>query len=43
MKRFLFLNDARQLLAFSIHRNGTNLPDIRLSRGDLSMITAIST
>jgi len=27
MKRFLFLNDTRQLLAFSIHRNGTNLPD----------------
>ena len=27
MKRFLFLNDAQQLLAFSIHRNGTNLPD----------------
>ena len=27
MKRFLFLNDARQLLAFSIHVKGTNLPD----------------
>ena len=26
MKRLLFLNDTRQLLAFSIHRNGTNLP-----------------
>ena len=27
IKRFLFLNDTRQLLAFSIHRNGANLPD----------------
>ena len=27
MKRFLFLNEARQLLAFSIHASGTNLPD----------------
>ena len=27
MKRFLFLNDTRQLLAFSIHVKGTNLPD----------------
>jgi len=26
MKRFLFLNDTRQLLAFSTHRSGTNLP-----------------
>lgn len=28
MKRFLFLNDAQQLLAFSIHPSGTNLPDL---------------
>ena len=27
MRRFLFLNGTSQLLAFSIHRNGTNLPD----------------
>jgi hypothetical protein len=30
MKRFLFLNPARQLLAFSIHASGTNLPDFSL-------------
>jgi hypothetical protein len=30
VKRFLFLNDARQLLAFSIHPSGTNLPDFPL-------------
>jgi hypothetical protein len=30
MKRFLFLNPARQLLAFSIHPSGTNLPDLPL-------------
>jgi hypothetical protein len=30
VKRFLFLNDARQLLAFSIHPSGTNLPDVPL-------------
>jgi hypothetical protein len=28
VKRFLFLNDAQQLLAFSIHPTGTNLPDL---------------
>jgi hypothetical protein len=27
VKRFLFLNDERQLLAFSMHPEGTNLPD----------------
>jgi hypothetical protein len=26
VKRFLFLNDERQLLAFCIHPKGTNLP-----------------
>jgi hypothetical protein len=30
MKRFLFLNSARQLLAFSIQPSGTNLPDFSL-------------
>ena len=45
MKRFLFLNDTRQLLAFSIHRSGTNLPDLALEpwrlvgdHGDLDVI-----
>ena len=28
MKRHLFHNSAAQLLAFSIHKSGTNLPDI---------------
>ena len=40
MKRFLFLNPARQLLAFSIHPSGTNLPDFLLRRGFGLMITA---
>jgi hypothetical protein len=28
VKRFLFLNPARRLLAFSVHPSGTNLPDV---------------